>query len=48
MILKEATWKAVNATSPSFINIKLLPQINESAMNINQLINLLFNIICIT
>ena len=48
MILKEATWKAVNETSPSFIKIKLLPQINDSAMNITQLISLLFNIIYIT
>ena len=48
MIRSEATWKAVKCSSPSFINIKLLPQINESAIKINQLINLLFKILFIS
>ena len=43
MMRKEATWNAVNATRPSFIKIKLLPQMMESEIKINQLIRLLFN-----
>ncbi len=42
MILMEATSKAVSALSPSFINIKLLPQMNESAAKMSQLKSLLF------
>ena len=42
MMRKEATWNAVNATRPSFIKIKLLPHIKDKAINISQLINLLF------
>ena len=42
MMRKEATWNAVNATRPSFIKIKLLPHIKDRAINISQLINLLF------
>lgn len=39
IILIDATWKAVKCTNPSFIKIKLLPQIKESAIKRNQLIN---------
>lgn len=42
MIRNDATWKALRLTRPSFIKIKLLPQIKESAIKINQLRNLLF------
>lgn len=42
MIRKDATWNAVRATRPSFINMKLLPQIKDRAINISQFINLLF------
>ena len=44
MIRMEATWKAVNATRPSFINMKLLPQITDNEIKISQLISLLFKI----
>ena len=36
IIRKDATWNAVKFSNPSFIIIKLLPQIIESIMNINQ------------
>ena len=36
IIRNDATWKAVKCSSPSFIIIKLLPQIMDSMMNINQ------------
>ena len=39
---KEATCKAVRPIRPSFIKIKLLPQIKERIMKMNQLINLEF------
>ena len=42
IILKEATCNAVRATSPSFIKIKLLPQMMDKSIKINQLNNLLF------
>ncbi len=42
MMRKEATWKAVRLIIPSFIKIKLLPQIKERAIKMNQLKNLLF------
>ncbi len=44
IIRSEATWKAVRFSRPSLIRIKLLPQINESAIKMSQLINLLFKI----
>ena len=44
MILKDATWKGVRLIRPSFIKIKLLPQINESAIKSSQFKNLLFNV----
>ncbi len=43
MIRIEATWNAVRLIIPSFIKIKLLPQINESEMKMTQLKTLLFN-----
>jgi len=36
MILSEATWNADRCSNPSFIMIKLLPQMIESRMNMNQ------------
>ncbi len=42
IILIEATWNAVRLSNPFIIKIKLLPQITDNVMNINQLINLLF------
>lgn len=37
MMRKDATWKGFSLTKPSFINIKLLPQIKESALKSSQL-----------
>ena len=37
MIRNDATWKAVRLTRPSFIKIKLLPQITEREINMIQL-----------
>ena len=42
IIRKEATWNGFNLTKPSFIKMKLLPQIKESATKSSQLYNLLF------
>ena len=36
IIRSDATWKALSRSKPSFIIIKLLPQIMDSTMNINQ------------
>ena len=36
MIRSDATWKAFKFTSPSFIMIKLLPQITDSIINMSQ------------
>lgn len=36
MMRSDATWKALSRNRPSFIIIKLLPQIMDSMMNINQ------------
>ena len=36
IIRSDATWKAFKCTSPSFIIIKLLPQIMDSMIKINQ------------
>ena len=41
-IRSDATWNAVNLSKPSFIMIKLLPQMMERMMNINQFKNPLF------
>ena len=40
----EATWNADKCSSPSFIMMKLLPQMTDSKIKINQLKNPLFNI----
>lgn len=42
IIRKEATCKAVTPTRPSLIKIKLLPQIKDRIMKMNQLRNLAF------
>jgi len=44
MMRNDATWKAVRLTRPSFIKIKLLPQIKDSTIKRNQLKNLLFKV----
>lgn len=43
-IRNEATWNAVKRSNPSFIIIKLLPQITDSAIKISQFKNPLFKI----
>jgi len=42
-IRNEATWNAVKCSNPSFIMIKLLPQMMERIIKINQFKNPLFN-----
>lgn len=42
-IRSDATWYADKLTSPSFINTKLLPQITDSIINMNQFKKPLFN-----
>ena len=42
IILIEATWKADKFSKPSFIRIKLLPQIKEREIKMSQLINFEF------
>ena len=43
-IRSEATWKAVNLSRPSFIMMKLLPQMMESRIKISQFKKPLFKI----
>jgi hypothetical protein len=43
-IRSAATWYAVSATIPTFINLKELPQIRDRSMKIAQLITLSFKI----
>jgi len=45
MIRREATWKALNRSNPSFIMIKLLPQIMDRMIKINQFKSPLFTVV---
>ena len=44
IIRSDATWKAFKFSSPSFIIIKLLPQMMDSMINMNQFKKPLFKI----
>ena len=44
MMRNDATWKAVRCNNPSFIIIKLLPQMMDSIINMNQFKKLLPNV----
>jgi len=45
MIRRDATWKGFSRSNPSFIMMKLLPQIMDRMMKINQFKSPLFTVV---